>query len=63
MSQGKSIAIPSVLKIGKGTLDHIGEYLKDADFEQVVIYFGNGLIDMFGMRVMESLKEAGISVR
>ena len=32
MSQGKSIAIPSVLKIGKGTLDHIGEYLKDADF-------------------------------
>lgn len=63
MSQGKSIAIPSVLKIGKGTLDHIGEYLKDAEFEQVVIYFGNGLIDMFGMRVMESLKEAGISVR
>ena len=63
MNQGKSIAIPSVLKIGKGTLDHIGEYLKDADFGQVVIYFGNGLIDLFGMRVMDSLKEAGIQVR
>lgn len=57
-----SIAIPAILKVGKGVLKGIGGYLKEAGFEQVVIYFGNGLIDLFGMQVMESLKDAGISV-
>lgn len=58
----ESIAIPSVLKVGKGALKGIGGYLKDAGFEQVVIYFGNGLIELFGMQVMDSLKKSGISV-
>ncbi len=63
MQNGTSIAIPTVLKIGQGTLNHIGEYLKDADFDQVVIYFGDGLIDLFGQRVMDSLRDANIIVR
>ncbi len=58
----ESIAIPAVLKVGKGTLSGLGKYLKEAGFEQVVIYFGNGLIDLFGFKVMESLKESGISL-
>lgn len=62
MQTGSSIAIPSILKIGAGTLDQIGSYLKEARLTQVVIYFGNGLIDMFGMKVMESLKEEGVTV-
>jgi glycerol-1-phosphate dehydrogenase [NAD(P)+] len=36
--------------------------MKEAGFDQVVIYFGNGLIEMFGMDVMESLKSNGVSV-
>ena len=58
----ESIAIPAILKVGKGALKGIGGYLKEAGFGQVVIYFGNGLIDLFGMEVMKSLKDAGISV-
>lgn len=57
-----SIAIPVILKVGKGVLKNIGAYLKDEDLDQVVIYFGNGLIDMFGMDVMQSLKETGVQV-
>ena len=57
-----SIAIPVILKVGKGALDGIGTYLKDEGFKQVVIYFGNGLIDLFGMKVMESLKQEGVNV-
>ncbi len=58
----ESISIPAVLKVGKGALQGLGGYLKEAGFEQVVIYFGDGLIDLFGMQVMESLKNAGIAV-
>ncbi len=62
MRNASSIEIPSILKIGKGALDNIGIYLKDASFKQVVIYFGNGLIDLFGEKVMESLKRQDIQV-
>ncbi len=56
------IAIPAILKVGNKTMENIGEYLRELNLQQVVIYFGNGLIDLFGVQVMESLKKAGISV-
>ena len=62
MVNPSSIAIPAILKIGNGALKSIGTYLKDAGFDQVVIYFGNGLIDLFGVDVMESLKNDNINV-
>ena len=61
-ANGQSISIPAVLKVGAGVLDHIGEILKEAGFQTAVLYFGNGLIDMFGMKVMDSLMDAGIQV-
>ena len=57
---GSQIAIPSLLKVEKGALRKIGKYLNDSGFSKVVIFFGNGLIDMFGETVMNSLKEAGV---
>lgn len=62
MQTKSSIAIPVILKIGSGVLKKIGTYLKNEGLEQVVIYFGNGLIDMFGMDVMNSLRQEGITV-
>ena len=56
------IAIPALLKIGPGALGDLGTYLKDLRLEKVVILFGNGLIEMFGMDVMKSLAEMGIDV-
>ena len=52
MQTGKAISIPSVLKVGKGTLNKIGEYLKSEELTSVVIFMGNGLIDMFGDTIM-----------
>ena len=57
MQTGKGISIPSILKVGKGALTKIGSYLKNEGIEQAVIFFGNGLIDMFGTDVMNSLKQ------
>lgn len=59
---GSRIAIPTLLKVGKGTLKNLGKYLKDAGFEHVVMYFGNGLIEMFGNDVIEDVKKSGIDV-
>ena len=55
MQTGKGILIPSILKVGNGTLKKIGQYLKAENLEQVVI-------DLFGMDVMNSLKQEGITV-
>ena len=62
MQIGKEMAIPSILKIGNGALGRIGGYLKAENLDQVVLFFGNGLIDMFGELVMNSLKEAEVNV-
>ena len=62
MQAKDSISIPVILKIGSGVLKEIGTYLKAEGLEQVVIYFGNGLIEMFGIDVMNSLKKEGVTV-
>lgn len=62
MKTGISIAIPKVLKVGSKVLGNIGKYLKEEGLEQVVIYFGNGLVELFGMDVMQSMKEEGVEV-
>ncbi len=62
MKTGTSIAIPKVLKVGSKVLGNIGKYLKDEGLTQVVIYFGNGLVELFGMDVMKSMKEEGVEV-
>lgn len=59
---GSRISIPSVLKVGNGTLGELGRYLEENNLKSVVIYFGNGLIDMFGYTVMDSLKKYDIEV-
>ncbi len=58
----RSIEIPAILKIGSGMLNTIGQNLKANGIHRIVIYFGNGLIDMFGKQVMDSLQEADVSV-
>jgi glycerol-1-phosphate dehydrogenase [NAD(P)+] len=62
MQTASSIEIPAILKVGNGALSEIGTYMTEASFKQVVIYFGNGLIDLFGTKVMESLNASEIEV-
>lgn len=57
-----SIEIPALLKIEKGALANIGKFLQESRLDKVVIFFGNGLIDMFGNTVMQSLQQANIEV-
>ena len=59
---GSHISIPTILKVGKNTLENLGSYLKSSGFKNAVLYFGNGLISMFGNEIMDSLKKDGITV-
>ena len=59
---GSHIAIPAILKVGKGTMENLGTYLKDNEFQNAVIYFGNGLIDMFGKDIIKNLEKSGINI-
>ena len=59
---GSHIAIPTILKVGKGTLKDIGSYIKDSRIENAVVYFGNGLVDMFGDTVLQSFQKENINV-
>ena len=59
---GSQIGIPTLLKIESGALLKIGDFLADSGLMKVVIYFGNGLTEMFGNKVMESLDAAGVEV-
>lgn len=56
------ISVPTFLKVGKGTLPYLGEILKENAFKQVVVFFGNGLIDLFGQTVFDSLASNGINL-
>lgn len=61
MSSG-FISIPTVLKVGKGTLPDLGKYVKQNGMNNAVIYFGNDLIDMFGETVITSFIEADVNI-
>lgn len=56
------IAIPTLLKVGEGTLDHIGDYLKLQRIESVNLFFGNDLIALLGERVKTSLEKNSIQI-
>ena len=56
------IAIPAILKVGKGTLEKIGTYLSEKGLKNVVLYFGDGLIDLFGLTVMRGMESAGVEI-
>ncbi|MCB2295346.1 iron-containing alcohol dehydrogenase family protein [Clostridium algoriphilum] len=56
------IAIPTILEVGKGNINNIGNLIKKAMVQKVSIYFGEGIEDLFGASIRKSLKEANIQI-
>lgn len=56
------IGIPTILKVEENTLENIGQYLSEVGIDEVVIYFGNGLINLFGEKVLGGMKNAQVEV-
>lgn len=56
----KQINIPYLLKIGEGKLAKVGKYLVDKGLVNVALFWGEGLEDVFGQTLNQSLREYGI---
>jgi glycerol-1-phosphate dehydrogenase [NAD(P)+] len=56
------IAIPSILEVGKGSIGSVGKLIKKSDFKKVSLYFGEGIQEMFGSAIEDSLKAAEIEI-
>jgi len=56
------IAIPTILEVGIGNINNIGNLIKKAMLQKVLICFGEGIEDLFGASIMNSLKEANIQI-
>ncbi|BBN98150.1 iron-containing alcohol dehydrogenase family protein [Sporolactobacillus terrae] len=56
------IVVPSLLDVRKGNLANLGRMLARHQFSKVVLFFGTGLIEMLGDKVLGSMKQAGIEV-
>lgn len=56
------IAIPSILEVGKGNISNVGNLIKKAMFQKVLICFGEGIDELFGESICYSLKEANIEI-
>lgn len=59
---GSEIDIPTLVKVEKDALENVGKYMKECDFDNVVVLYGTGLIDLFGQKVMPSFEKAGVNV-
>lgn len=60
--QNHRISVPAFLSVGKGTLLQLGEILKENECQNVVVFLGNGLTNLFGNMIFDSLKEGGINL-
>ncbi|TGA97508.1 iron-containing alcohol dehydrogenase [Sporolactobacillus shoreae] len=56
------IVVPTLLDVRKGNLAEIGRLLSRHEFKKVVIFFGQGLTELLGDRIFQSLKENEINV-
>jgi glycerol-1-phosphate dehydrogenase [NAD(P)+] len=56
------ISIPTILEVGKGSLDNLGKLLAKHRLKNVVFFFGTGIYELFGEKVAASLSASGINV-
>jgi glycerol-1-phosphate dehydrogenase [NAD(P)+] len=50
------ISIPAILEVGKGNMLYLGAVIENAGFSNIVLFFGQGINDMFGEKIKASFK-------
>ena len=56
------ISIPSILEVGKGNIGNIGNLIKKCSFKKVSLYFGEGITELFGELIKNSLQIEKIEI-
>lgn len=50
------ISIPAILEVGKGNLLYLGAVIEKAGFSNIVMFFGQGINELFGDKIKDSFK-------
>jgi glycerol-1-phosphate dehydrogenase [NAD(P)+] len=56
------ISIPTILEVGKGNLENIGKLLAKHALKKIVVFYGTGIVELFGKKISASLIASDISV-
>ncbi|MDF2506127.1 iron-containing alcohol dehydrogenase family protein [Clostridium sp.] len=56
------IAIPSILEVGKGNIEYLGNIIEKCSFKRVSIYFGEGIYELFGKSIEKSILSVDIEI-
>lgn len=57
------ISVPTLLRIKPNALFKIGKYLRKENFRNIVLFWGEGIKDLFGSQITISLESSEIAVR
>ncbi len=56
------ISIPTILEVGKGNLHQVGSTIARSDLTNIAIFFGNGINNLFGETITNSIKQSNINI-
>ncbi|ERJ11995.1 iron-containing alcohol dehydrogenase family protein [Haloplasma contractile] len=56
------ISIPTILEVGNDCLQSIGKIVRNKKFKNVVVFFSDGIFDIVGETVLNSLEYANINI-
>lgn len=57
-----TIAVPTILDVGKGNIQNIGSIVARSGFDNVVLFFGEGIYNLVGDAVSASLQQSDIHI-
>lgn len=58
----QQISIPAILKIGSGELNNLGKYLKQSEFENIALFYSEGIEAFYGEKINKSFELDGIKI-
>ena len=58
----QQVAVPAILEVGKGNLEKVGSLLAKTLFRNIVIFFGEGIYQLFGEKIIASIEHEKIKI-
>jgi glycerol-1-phosphate dehydrogenase [NAD(P)+] len=53
----QKIAIPQILEVGTHKMDHVADYICKTDFKKIVVFYGQGIKELFGPLFLGSFEK------
>src|SRR5690554_2608845 len=57
-----TISIPSILEVGSGKISSTGLFIKKKGFNNIAVFWGPGIKDMFGAEILQSFNDSNVNI-